>query len=49
MPTKRRKPLKPLMVKCSDEQRATLDAAANDAGLPVSTWVRMVALKAAKK
>ncbi len=38
-----------LMVQVSDEQRSLLDAAAAASDLPTSTWVRMIALAAARE
>lgn len=38
-----------VMVQVDEEQRQSLDAAARLAGVPLSTWVRMVALQAARK
>lgn len=38
----------PLLVRVSDEERAVLTRAAESAGEPLSTWVRAVALRAAR-
>lgn len=36
-------------IRLTEEDRALCDAAARDAGLPLSSWLRMVARKAAKQ
>ena len=38
-----------LTFRFSPEQRAQMQRAANAKGLPLTSWIRMVALKAAKK
>ena len=39
----------PLKVRLTDEQRKLLQAAADLAGLDVSSWIRMVALEEARR
>lgn len=37
-----------IRIRCSDKERATLQAAADARGLSLSAWIRMIALEAAK-